>query len=204
MFNNIEVSVTQMQTEPSAFSRIGNELIKVIESACVMSVPASPSPINEIPAHDDEIYLHLSRISSNLDPSEVSLNLNKRVADAKMKISIGSMTTKFNDDIDDDIWVQDAHTDTPKCAPAEHLSKIWIIPHDMVKKILKVTSQLHKHDGNSTLSRNISTNDRRLRYAQINCNLYTDTLFVTKKLKYSQGHTFQQFFVSDKDLYFWC
>jgi hypothetical protein len=81
---------------------------------------------------------------------------------------------------------------------AEHLSKVWMIPHDEAARTLKVTSQCLRTDIDSSLSRNVGTNDRAVRYCHIKSCFYTDTLFVTGKAKSSQGNICAQLFVSDK------
>ena len=80
---------------------------------------------------------------------------------------------------------------------ASHLSKIWGIDIEIASIILEVTTQLRKQD-TGFLSQNFSTNDRMLRYKQINCAFFTDTYFVTGKAKSTRGNTMMQLFVSDK------
>ena len=43
---------------------------------------------------------------------------------------------------------------------AEHLAKVWCIPHDDVAWTIQVTSQLLRYDPDLSLSRNVGTNDR--------------------------------------------
>jgi hypothetical protein len=43
---------------------------------------------------------------------------------------------------------------------AKHVSKVWCIPHDEAAPTLKVTTQSLRHDPDSSLSRNVGTNDR--------------------------------------------
>jgi hypothetical protein len=81
---------------------------------------------------------------------------------------------------------------------AEHLSKVWMIPHDEAARTLKVTSQFLCPDIDSSLSRNVETNDWAVRYCHIKLYFYTDTLFVTGKAKSSRGNICAQLFVSDK------
>jgi hypothetical protein len=81
---------------------------------------------------------------------------------------------------------------------AEHLSKVWIIPHDKAAQTLKVTSQCLRTNIDSSLSRNVGTNDQAVRYCHIKLCFYTDTLFVTGKAKSSRGNVCAQLFVSDK------
>ena len=81
---------------------------------------------------------------------------------------------------------------------AEHLSKIFCIPHDDAARTLSVTTQLVRHNPDSSLSRNATTNDRALRYRKIKSNFFTDTLFATAKAKSTRGNICGQVFASDK------
>ena len=68
---------------------------------------------------------------------------------------------------------------------AEHLAKVWCIPHDEAAQTLKVTTQSLRHDPDSSLSRNVGTNDRAVRYRKIKSFFFSDTLFVTGTAKSS-------------------
>jgi hypothetical protein len=81
---------------------------------------------------------------------------------------------------------------------AEHLAKVWCIPHDEAAQTLKVTTQSLRHDPDSSLSRNVGTNDRAVRYRKIKSFFFSDTLFVTGTAKSSRGNICAQLFVSDK------
>ena len=50
---------------------------------------------------------------------------------------------------------------------AEHLSKIFCIPHDDAARMLSVTSQLVRHNADLSLSRNVTTDDHALHYRKI-------------------------------------
>jgi hypothetical protein len=81
---------------------------------------------------------------------------------------------------------------------AKHLAKVWCIPHDEAAQTLKVTTQSLRHDPDSSLSRNVGTNDRAVRYRKIKSFFFSDTLFMTGTAKSSQGNICAQLFVSDK------
>ena len=64
---------------------------------------------------------------------------------------------------------------------------------------MKITSQRVSRSDAPSLSRNYPTNDRMLRYNQIDEMFYTGTFFSTKKAKKSsRGNTCCQIFVTDK------
>ena len=77
----------------------------------------------------------------------------------------------------DDIMVSAAHVSRHKGIDASHLSKIWIIDLDSVKRTLEFTSHHSKRNDNPTLSRNYGTNDRMLRYKRIKEKFFIDALF---------------------------
>ena len=85
-----------------------------------------------------------------------------------------------------------------KGVSAEHLAKIWCIPHDDAARTLGVTTQSLRHDPDSSLSRNVGTNDRAVRYRKIKSFFFMDTLFVTAAAKSSRGNICAQLFVSDR------
>ena len=103
-------------------------------------------------------------------------------------MSIGSTTVVVDPD-EDPLFVSAAHAESPKGINAKELSKVWMIDIETAKRTLKVTSQRRRQDGNSTLSRNINTNDRMLRYKRINTHFFTVTFFATKKAKFTRGVT---------------
>ncbi len=80
----------------------------------------------------------------------------------------------------------------------EHLAKVWMIPHDEAVHTLQVTSQRLRTDIDSSLSRNIGTNNHAVQYCHIKSCFYTDTLYVTGAAKSSRGNICAQLFVSDK------
>ena len=81
---------------------------------------------------------------------------------------------------------------------AEQLSKVFCIPHNDAARTLSVTIQLVQYNTDSSPSRNVSTNDRALRYRKIKLKFFTDTLFATKGAKSTRGNICVQIFVSDK------
>ena len=81
---------------------------------------------------------------------------------------------------------------------AEHISKIFRISHKEAEETISATSQLNCQDGNTSLSRNFVTNDCMLWYLRLNSIYFTETIFVTKKLKSTCGNIGAQIYVSDK------
>jgi hypothetical protein len=85
-----------------------------------------------------------------------------------------------------------------KGVSAEHLEKVWCIPHDDAACTLGVTTQSLCHNTDSSLSRNVGTNDQAKRYRKIKSYFFMVTLFVMGAAKSSRGHICAQLFVSDK------
>jgi hypothetical protein len=81
---------------------------------------------------------------------------------------------------------------------AEQLAKVFRIPHDDTARTLSVTSQLIKQNADSSLSRNVSTNDHAIRYRCIKSAFFMDTLFATKSAKSTRDNICAQRFVLDK------
>jgi len=81
---------------------------------------------------------------------------------------------------------------------AEHLAKVWCIPHDEAAQTLKVTTQSLQHDHDSSLSRNVGTNDRAVQFLKIKSFFFSNTLFMTGTAKSSRGNICVELFVSNK------
>ncbi len=75
-----------------------------------------------------------------------------------------------------------------KGVSAEHLDKVWCIPHDDVACTLGVMTQSLCHNPDSSLSRNVRTNDWTAQYRKIKSFFFMDTVFVTSAAKSLQGN----------------
>jgi hypothetical protein len=80
----------------------------------------------------------------------------------------------------------------------EQLAKVFCIPHDNAACTLTITSQLIKHNADSSLSRNVSRNNRAIHYRCIKSSFFTNTLFAMKSAKSIRGNICAQIFVLDK------
>ena len=81
---------------------------------------------------------------------------------------------------------------------SNHLSKIWRIDKERARRTLRITEQLLKQESEGAMDRNFGTNDRLLRYKQIDTHFFTDTFYVGEKMKSARGFKCVQLFVSDK------
>jgi hypothetical protein len=79
--------------------------------------------------------------------------------------------------------VQAVSAGRSKGVSAEHLAKVWCISHDDAARTLGVTTQSLCHDPDSSLSRNVGTNDWAVRYKKIKSFFFMDTVFVTGAAK---------------------
>ena len=64
-----------------------------------------------------------------------------------------------------------------------HQTKFWCIDVEAANETLEITTKLRKHKVDGPLTRNFSTNDWVLQYQHINTHFFTDTFFVTPKVK---------------------
>ena len=87
---------------------------------------------------------------------------------------------------------------TSKGPTAERLSKLWMINEELASGALDQNTQLARQSSDNILSRQISTNDRMLRYKRISSTFFTDTMFAQPNAKSLRGNTCCQVFVSDK------
>jgi hypothetical protein len=191
--SNVIVNETSLcKTEDSTID-------SVMEGVSVMNITADHQEQSSIPFFEDEVGKQLCGISNSLDLPTFISNLNECLIYSKFGMSVGSMHAAIPGEIDDlFIEVDAAHAEPPKGVSAKELLKVWKIDHNTAKRTLKVMSQRRKHEGDSTLSRNVSTNDRMIRYRRLNSHFFTDTMFVTKKATSTRGNTCMQLFISDK------
>ena len=79
----------------------------------------------------------------------------------------------------------------------EFLSKLWCIPENLAKEATEQNTQLCCHNADNHLFRQLSTNDRMLRYRRIQSTFFSDTMFALKH-KSTRGNVCCQIFVSDR------
>jgi hypothetical protein len=94
--------------------------------------------------------------------------------------------------------VSAAHADVDKGVKKEVLAKLRSIMEDATSRAIERNTQLNRQSADNSLSRNISTNGRMLRYKRIISTFYTDIMFATDKAKSTRGNKCCQLFVSDK------
>ncbi len=184
-------------------------------SLVLTDVPSTPW--EKAPLVEDQVNTSLANISTALHPEAFVSSLTARGILSDFGMSVGSLVGALDDSedlylnldeqpmvevdmVDGEIFAAEANN-IRGVTPVE-LSKVWKIDIQSAKDTLKVTSQRRKIDGNSNLSRNLSTNDRMLRYRRIKSYFFTDTFFVTSRGKSKRGNTCMQLFVSDKGFVF--
>jgi hypothetical protein len=159
--------------------------------------------------NQDGIRAQLSSIDAFHEPLIFSAAINKRAHMSHASMALGSVSI---DDSACDLFeanfssmlatafatIAAVLAGKSKAISAEHLSKVWSIPHEDAVRTLQVTTQRLRHDADSSLSRNFGTNDRAVRYKKLKSYFFSDTLFVTGKAKSSRGNICAQHFVSDK------
>ena len=149
---------------------------------------------------------------AQLDMSAIASALISRVEISNLGISCGSTTASsglgcdlfepqsptFAHIDDKKAEINAAQGSNPNTVSAEFLSKIWNIKNDQASKVIAQNTHLNRQGADNDLSRQLSTNDRMLRYKRINSQFFTDTFFVTGKGKSTRGNKCAQIFVSDK------
>ena len=139
---------------------------------------------------EDSILAHVASTDARLDEKLLDCALSDRLEFSKIAMAIDSMTANCGNCDLFESNMEQAATKTraeivsttagqPKGVTPELLSKIWTIPFKMAEETLRVTSQLNRHGENTSLARNLGTNDRMLRYQRIKSQFFTDTFFVT-------------------------
>ena len=147
---------------------------------------------------EDGIRAHVASTDARLDEKLLYCTLSDRIEFSKIYMAIGSLTANCGSYELFEANMEHAVTKTraeigstiagqPKGFTPELLSKIWTIPFKMAEETLQVTSQLNRHGENTSLARNLGSNDRMLRYRRIKTQIFTDTFFVTAKAKSTRG-----------------
>ena len=116
----------------------------------------------EIKENPERRFIISSVISRTLDQVAICVDVNEKCTQKvySIKTASGAMTT---------IKPQD-------------LSTLWNIELETAKRTLKVTTRLCPRDGeNITLNRRYAYHDRMLRYRHLPINVFTDTMFASKR-----------------------
>ena len=93
--------------------------------------------------------------------------------------------------------IASASADSPDGISPKVLSKLWCIPENLAKDAVAQSTQLCRHNADNYMSRNLSTNDRMLRYRRLQSVFFTDTMFALKHQS-TRRNVCCQVFVSDK------
>ena len=157
---------------------------------------------------DDDIRTHVSQVDAALDPALFVAAAIDGVQRSKAAIAFGSTLSEREscalfENVEECVGeaiatLEAVNAGRPHGVSAEHLSKIWQIPHAEAERTLEVTSQLNQQAADSSLARHFATNDRMLRYRRIKSTFYTDTMHAKKGLKSTRQNICAQVFVSDK------
>ena len=113
-------------------------------------------------------------------------------------VTVNNSACELFDAPDGDSLISAVTAGKPGGVSAERLAKLFSIPFDDAVRTLAVTTQLNRQTADSSLSRNFGTNDRMVRYTQLDSTFFTDTMYVTAKAKSTRGNTCAQLFVSSK------
>ena len=161
---------------------------------------------DEVNAYDnsgDHIRAQIADLSGACDPDLFARAVEEKLQSSKFAHAAGCTMGLSPEQREDgglflNLDVAAMHAGAKQGVGKKHLMKVWRINEEEARRTLEITSQLNRQDGASTLSRNLSTNDRQLRYRRLNSVFFMDTFMVTKGAKSARGFTHMQLFVSDK------
>ena len=202
LLGDVGIAATSAEPTPMSIDTFEEAVDATISSAFVGN-PQDAECVEECLLVEDAIRAHLASTNATSDPELLSAALADRTLYSKIAMAMGSTTIdngpcEVFEAMDDAPAVGATTAGPAKGVTAEQLSKVWLIPHAAAEKTLNITSQLCQRTGNSTLSRNLGTNDKMLRIRRIASMFFTDTFFVTKIAKSTRGYICMQIFVSDK------
>jgi hypothetical protein len=198
MFEEVESDVSELYAEPCTWDHFQTQVDNRLDDACDLYTPLSDDDVTMMT--NDGIRAQVASISSVLEPSFFTAILEDQAMISKLSMAVGSTTIDdtaceiFEARVSDKVPIWDINASAISAGrshgvTADHLSKIWRIPFDDAARTLEVTTQRIRQNPDSSLSRNASTNDRAVRYPQLNSKFYTDTLFATKMAKSLRGNT---------------
>ena len=154
-----------------------------------------------------DIDIQVCTVNATLDSQAFVAALQNSMERSKFAASIGMIESKINssDDLLDQMFCNKAtalgevakvNAKARSMKPSK-LARLWRIKIEDAKRTLQVTSQLKRHDCDSNIAREFTTNDHMIRYKRIRHYFFTDTFFVTKKCRsWSRGNKCMQIFVS--------
>jgi hypothetical protein len=99
---------------------------------------------------------HMSHVSMALG----SVSIDETACGIFMENASAVLTTAF-------ATIAAVSAGRSKGVNAEHLAKVWCIPHNDAARTIQVTSQLLRHNPDLSLSCNVGSNDRAVRYKKI-------------------------------------
>ena len=117
--------------------------------------------------HFDDIAVETVESKEDTETDDNDDSDNSSMSDTESESETESIHFSDEEALDA-FMVSAAHAGKPKGVSAEHLSKIWRIDLESAKNTLKVTTQGCNRTVDPAFTRNYSTNDRMLRYKQIN------------------------------------
>ncbi len=165
-----EADLCKLYGEPVAWDRFNNAINQVCASedeflGCLLT--------NEevFKLNHDGICAEVASINISYEPRMFAAAISERAHMSHVSMALGSVSI---DDTACGIFMENASAmlmtafatiaavsaGRSKGVNAEHLAKVWCIPHDDAAWTIQVTSQLLCHDPDLSLSRNVGTNDR--------------------------------------------
>ena len=188
-------------------SPVASVLIKEYDSAIdsVMMESFNPSPCVDNISEDNgfanafSVRSEISKVMGSIGSCVVDYNRSSDFLSESVLGTIDEIKHLCPDVINDKIIdeIESFTTSNNKGISKSQLSNLWVISEELAKGAIEQNTQHCKHHADNGLSRQLTTNDRMLRYKRLRSVFFTDT-FMALKTKSVCGNTCCQIFVSDK------
>jgi hypothetical protein len=204
----MEADLGKLYSKPVGWDKFNNAISLIYTSDSISQ--GCPLPEDKaVKLNAQEICAKLASLGKNCKPNVFAASITERAHLSHAMMAIGSMTVddhscEFFDTTATALLatafatIGAASTGKLKGVNAEHLPKVWCIPHDDAARTLMVTTQSLRHNPDLSLSRNVGANDQAVRYRKIKSYFFSDTLFVMGPARSLQGNICAQLFVSNK------
>jgi hypothetical protein len=151
-----------------------NDAINLVYTSNSTSLGCPLTEAEVVKLNIQEICAKLASLCKNCKPHLFAASITEQAHLSHAAMAMGSMTV---DDHSCKIFestttallamafttIGAVSTGKSKGVNAEHLAKVWSIPHDDAVRTLMVTTQSLRHNPDSSLSRNVGTNHQAVR-----------------------------------------
>jgi hypothetical protein len=172
-----EANLCKLYGEPVTWDEFNNAIDKVFASKDeILGCPLTNDEVVKL--NHGGICAKLTSIDISYKPRMFAATISEQAHISHVSMALGSVSI---DDTACDIFIENASAmlttafatiaavsaGRSKGVNADHLAKVWCIPHDDAAWTIQATSQLLRHDLDFSLSSNVGTNDRAVQYKKI-------------------------------------